>query len=65
MLLSLVFACTTDKPVDREPVLLQQGAPVAGVAEGIIDAPVGTPLGGYSSRCDYMGGSGLVGKPKG
>jgi neutral ceramidase len=32
------------------------GPPVAGVAEGILDLPVGGPMGGYSSRCGYLGG---------
>ena len=39
----------------REPVLLAAGAPVAGVAEGPLDLPVGGPLGGFSNRCDYLG----------
>lgn len=33
-------------------------APVAGMAEGYADFPVGTPLGGYTSRCRCFGNSG-------
>ena len=53
----LLLACS---PPDIEPVDwpdLALGAPVAGAAEGTLDLPVGTPLGGYSSRCHYLGGS--------
>jgi neutral ceramidase len=61
MLLSLLFFGCGDKgSPELEPIYLQEGSPVAGVSEGRIDAPVGTPLGGYSSRCDYIGGAGSV-----
>ncbi len=33
---------------------------MAGVADGLIDFPMGTPLGGYSSRCSILGSSGRV-----
>lgn len=34
------------------------GAPLAGVAEAALELPVGTPLSGYTSRCDCFGGDG-------
>lgn len=37
---------------------LVAGAPLAGAAEGTIDLPLGTPMGGFSSRCGYLGGTG-------
>lgn len=37
---------------------LVAGAPEAGVAERILELPVGTPLSGYTSRCDCFGGAG-------
>lgn len=55
------FSCTPDKTTDSaqpEPVYLSEGTPKAGVSEAYIDFPLGTPLGGYSSRCNYLGGSG-------
>jgi neutral ceramidase len=63
VLLSLgaLTACDEDKP-ERVPVDIQAGAPMAGVAEGVVDFPVGTPLGGYSSRCNIMGSAGRVDK---
>ena len=57
----LSLSCTSSKNFDSaqpEPVYLAQGTPKAGVAETYIDFPLGTPLGGYSSRCNYLGGSG-------
>lgn len=33
------------------------GAPQAGVAEGWLDLPIGTPLSGYTSRCSLLGAS--------
>lgn len=61
LLFLFTISCTTSKNTDSaqpEPVYLTQGAPKAGVAEAYIDFPLGTPLGGYSSRCNYLGGSG-------
>ena len=46
------------------PVYLEEGAPVAGVAEGPIDVPVGSPLGGYSNRCSYLGSASKVDRRK-
>lgn len=45
-------AAQTDAPA------LVAGAPQAGVAEAILELPVGSPLSGYSSRCDCFGGDG-------
>ena len=54
MLLSLMLACNGDAETftyaDKVP-----GAPVAGAAEGVLDAPMGAPMGGYSSRCKILG----------
>jgi len=33
------------------------GAPQAGAAEGTLDLPIGSPMGGFSSRCGYLGSS--------
>lgn len=62
MLLALLTACErpNNEPIERTPQALSAGAPVAGVAEAPIDFPVGSPMGGYSNRCDYLGGSGDV-----
>ena len=59
MLASALLSCGEDK-ADREPVTLEAGAPMAGVSSGLIDFPMGTPLGGYSSRCNIMGSAGKV-----
>ena len=59
--LALIAACTPDgAPADRTPVYATAGAPIAGMAEGILDLPVGAPLGGYSSRCSYLGGDSKI-----
>jgi hypothetical protein len=34
------------------------GAPLAAAAEAVLQLPVGTPLSGYTSRCDCFGGDG-------
>lgn len=62
ILLSVLAACQSPsgEPTGRTPLALTPGAPVAGVAEAPIDFPVGSPMGGYSNRCDYLGGSGDV-----
>ena len=66
LLPGLLFACkdkssaaSLEEPV---PVYIQEGAPFAGVAEGPIDVPVGSPMGGYTARCSYagVGGAGKV-----
>jgi neutral ceramidase len=70
-MLLLLLSCTSDqedsKPVDDvcDPVKEQAdapaivpGAPLAAAAEGVLELPVGTPLSGYTGRCDCFGGSG-------
>lgn len=56
---SSLISCRDPKTTE-EPVYLQSGTPIAGVARGTIDVPVGSPMGGYSNRCTYLGGSGSV-----
>jgi neutral ceramidase len=60
-LLVVLWSCN-DKAEDptREPVYLTAGAPMAGVADVVIDFPMGAPMGGYSNRCDYLGRNGAV-----
>ncbi|MCB9777821.1 MAG: hypothetical protein H6742_04595 [Alphaproteobacteria bacterium] len=65
LLLPSLFGCSTtaepDKtPAEREPVAVPSGAPIAGMAEGVFDLPVGTPMGGYSARCTYLGGASKI-----
>jgi neutral ceramidase len=56
MLLTLtMLACSGPEPdsfvyPDKVP-----GAPVAGAAEGVVEIPVGAPMGGYSARCKLLG----------
>ena len=57
--LMTLLACNGDKSAPVIPTL-QPGAPQAGVAEGKIDIPIGTPMGGYSNRCFFLGGAGTV-----
>lgn len=65
MLLSLVLACyRPPAATERDPHQLAAGPPIAGVAEGVLDLPVGAPMGGYSSRCNYLGGSSRVDQRK-
>ena len=66
LLPSLLFACKDKSSAtsleEPAPVYIQEGAPIAGLAEGPIDVPVGSPMGGYTARCSYagVGGSGKV-----
>lgn len=56
MLLFALAACVEDTweaPVDP-PVV--PGAPVVGAAEGFLKLPAGTPLSGYSVRCQCLSG---------
>jgi len=55
-LLTLLVACSPSEET-HEPVLLVPGAPSAGAAEAPLDLPIGAPMGGYSDRCRYLGGS--------
>ena len=60
-LLCCLWSCS-DKAEDpvRDPVYLTAGAPMAGVADAVIDFPMGAPMGGYSNRCDYLGRNGSI-----
>ena len=51
-----VGACGDDDGGGAAPV--GRGAPIAGMAEGHADFPVGVPLGGYTGRCRCFGGGG-------
>lgn len=53
LLAAVLMGCPTPEPTYEAPPVLE-GAPVAGAAEGTLDLPVGTPLGGYSSRCGCL-----------
>lgn len=66
MLLVLLLAACYRPPEasPREPLTVGAGSPIAGVAEGVLDLPVGAPLGGYSSRCNYLGGDSKVDQRK-
>jgi len=54
MLLAVMLACNGDPEGYENPVKVP-GTPIAGAAEGVLDAPMGAPMGGYSSRCKILG----------
>jgi neutral ceramidase len=56
LILASLIAC--EPVVLPEPIPVRPGAPIAGAAEGTIDLPVGTPMGGFSARTIYLGGNG-------
>lgn len=57
MLIALsLLACTKDEP--HEWPALTAGSPVVGAADGVLDLPVGTPMGGFSARAHYLGAQG-------
>ena len=60
--LLVLLSCKEKAEVERVPVYLDVGAPMAGVGEVFIDFPMGAPMGGYSNRCDYLGRNGAVDK---
>ncbi len=56
--LALQLSCGGAPP--REPYEwppVTAGAPMAGAAEAALYLPIGSPMGGYSSRCGYLGSS--------
>lgn len=76
LLLLLLAGCKTKEPPggdDTAPTAcdpavenadappLVAGAPVGGVAEAVLELPVGTPLSGYTSRCSCFGNDGDIG----
>lgn len=58
MLLALVGCVADDWTPPPPPPAIEDGEPVVGAAEGYLDLPVGTPLGGYTARCSCLGGFG-------
>lgn len=67
LFLLALTACPPEKPApevcdeaaeNKEQPEVVPGAPQAGVAEGFVDLPVGSPLSGYTGRCGCFGGDG-------
>ena len=56
LLIALLAGCPAPETPEFDWPDLQAGSPLAGVAEASLRLPLGTPLGGYSSRCGYLGG---------
>ncbi|MCB9760178.1 MAG: neutral/alkaline non-lysosomal ceramidase N-terminal domain-containing protein [Alphaproteobacteria bacterium] len=54
------LACTGPDPEVYTSPPIVPGPPQAGAAEGLIDFPMGSPMGGYSNRCGYLGGESKV-----
>ena len=65
-----VLACkdepkTKDEAPADEPIVYPDrvaGPPIAGMAEALLDLPIGVPLGGYTGRCNCFGNDGEVDK---
>lgn len=61
-----LLACNKNKDdtsateIPYEPVFLESGSPIVGMSEGLLDFPIGSPMGGYSNRCGYLGGASKV-----
>lgn len=53
-LLLSFLACKTPEAEPPAPII--PGPPMAGAAQGTLDMPIGTPMGGYSDRAKYLGG---------
>ncbi|MEC7988048.1 MAG: neutral/alkaline non-lysosomal ceramidase N-terminal domain-containing protein [Myxococcota bacterium] len=51
------FSCNTPKESDVILPSIEAGTPKIGAAEAPLDFPIGSPLGGYTARCGYMGGA--------
>ena len=66
MLWLYLLACNKEKDDTSSPetpyipTFLESGVPIAGMAEGLLDFPIGSPMGGYSNRCGYLGGASKV-----
>ncbi len=60
LLLSACGGFQPSDPIDRALPTVQPGAPLAGVAEGPIRFAMGSPLGGYTGRCNCFGNAGEV-----
>lgn len=62
-MLAIVMAptgCHKDETTPERPIWLEPGVPVAGLAEATLDLPIGAPMGGYSSRCRFLGESSRI-----
>ncbi len=49
-----------EEPAGPPPRPVVPGAPMAGVAESFLELPVGTPLGGFTTRCSCLGNQSKV-----
>ena len=61
--LLVLMACDADPETQTYPEKVA-GVPMAGAAEGLIEVPVGAPMGGFSSRCKILGSSSKQDKRK-
>ena len=52
-----LLGCGGEPDELEPPPPLRAGTPVAGAAEGTLKLPAGTPLGGFTARCECLGGS--------
>lgn len=53
LIVALAVGCKTETADPAPPIV--PGAPQVGAAEGTLDLPIGTPMGGYSARDTYLG----------
>jgi len=56
LLLLALLGCNPVDTAEVEYPDLVPGPPMAGAAEGTLDLPIGTPMGGYSARCTCLSG---------
>lgn len=56
----MTSACGPEIPEPQVSPPITLGAPRAGAAEASLDLPIGTPLGGFSSRCKALGSTSKV-----
>ncbi|MEC7985066.1 MAG: neutral/alkaline non-lysosomal ceramidase N-terminal domain-containing protein [Myxococcota bacterium] len=52
------LSCQSSKETIPDPVYIDAGVPEVGAAEAFLDFPIGSPMGGYTARCGYLGGAG-------
>lgn len=59
MVVALVLSGCVKDPWEAPPPPppVEAGEPMVGAAEGYLELPVGTPLGGFTSRCTCLGGN--------
>ena len=60
VLAATVGGCAAPEAPELPPV--EAGAPRAGAAERTLDLPIGTPMGGFSTRAGYLSGQGAQDK---